>query len=258
MVTLFEIPLSPYAQKIKLMLLEKGVEFAVRLVDIDAPDADFESASPRLEVPVLIDAEAKLFDSAVIAEYIEERWPTPRLLPDAPAERARVRMLQELCDTAYDAINWGIAEVTAFGRAKGELGAQLLAKAREQTVGINARLERELEARPWLNGESFGFGDIVAYPHVNSAAAQGNKPAPGSRLEAWLKTMRGRPSAARVKQDIVATLAAFAKRPQDVAEGRHRRQYRDHRLDWMMRSGGHEIVLQGMQAENIRFSYEIA
>jgi hypothetical protein len=53
-------------------------------------------------------------------------------------------------------------------------------------------------------------------------------------------------------------MASFASRPKDVAEGRHRRQYRDHRLDWMLRSGGLEIVVDGMRANNLRFSSEIS
>jgi len=257
MVTLYEIPISPYAQKVKLALLEKNVAFDAQLVDIDHPAAEFLAASPRLEVPVFVADEVRLFDSSVILEYLEDRWPESPLLPPQAAERARVRLIEELCDTAYDAVNWGVAEISLFNRAQGELAQRILATAKEQTAGLNARLERELEGRPWVNGERCGYGDIAAYPFVNSAAALGNKPAPGSRLEAWLKSMRARPSAQRVKADIVASMAAFASRPKDVAEGRHRREYRDHRLDWMIRSGGLEIVTAGIEANNIRFSQEI-
>src|SRR3954454_13251919 len=101
MLTLLDIPLSPYAQKVKLALLEKGIAFETRIPDVLAPDAEFRRQSPRLEVPALIDDDFAIFDSSVIVQYIEERWPEPRLLPESARERARVRMLEEVCDTAY-------------------------------------------------------------------------------------------------------------------------------------------------------------
>jgi glutathione S-transferase/RNA polymerase-associated protein len=257
MTTVIDIPLSPYAQKVKMALLEKNIPFDVQHPDLDASDVRARMRNPRAEVPVLQDAGADIFQSSIILEYIEERWPTPALLPKEPSERARVRMLQEICDTSYDAVNWGVSEILFFKRAEGPLAETMLERARTQIRQLNARIERELQTRPWLNGDHFGFGDIVVYPFVNGAAALGNKPEPGSKLQTWLDTMRARPSAARLKQDIQASLAQFASRPQDVATGKHRRQYRDHRVDWMLRSGGLEIVTQGIQANNIRFSYDI-
>ena len=258
MITVLDIPLSPYAQKVKLALLEKQIPFEVKLADVDAPDARARMENPRAEVPVLFDGSVRVFQSSIILQYIEDRWPEPALLPAEPAERARVRILQEICDTVYDAVNWGMIEILAFKRAEGALADSILARAREQVRDLNARLERELEVRPFFNGESVGFGDIVVYPFVNGAASLGNKPAEGGKLQAWLKSMRARPSAERLKQDIVSSLAWFSSRPQDVASGKHRRQYRDHRLEWMLRVGGLEIVTAGIQANNIRFSYEFS
>jgi glutathione S-transferase/RNA polymerase-associated protein len=94
------------------------------------------------------------------------------------------------------------------------------------------------------------------YPFVNGAASVGYKPAPGSPLEAWLKIVRKRPSAERLKQDVVATLERFMKQSGQIASGDMKRQYRDHRLDWMMRSGGLQVVLDGLAANNLRLSTE--
>jgi glutathione S-transferase len=256
LVTLFDIPLSPYAQKVKIALLEKGVEFEAKVPNLDSPDPQFLALSPRLEVPVLVDDEVQLFDSSVILEYIEDRWRDIPLLPTKPAERARVRIIEEMCDTAYDAVNWGVAEVTVFSRATGDVAERLLAMARTQVTALNERLERELANRPWLNGDAFGFGDVVAYPFVSSAAALGNKPAPGSKVEGWLKNMRSRPSTVRVREDVIRTMPQFMNRPKDIAEGKARRQYRDHRLDWMLRSGGLDIVIDGIKNGTIRFSLD--
>jgi glutathione S-transferase len=255
--TILDIPLSPYAQKVKMALIEKNIPFEVQHPDLDAQDVKASMRNPRAEVPVLLDGDTSIFQSSIILEYIEERWPEPALLPKEPAQRARVRMLQEICDTTYDAVNWGVSEVLFFKRAEGPLADSILERARTQVRQLNARLERELQTRPWFNGDQFGFGDIVVYPFVNGAAALGNKPEAGGKLHSWLDSVRARPSAARLKHDIQSSLAQFASRPNDVATGKHRRQYRDHRVEWMLRVGGLEIVTQGMQANNIRFSYDI-
>src|SRR5260221_3906216 len=239
-----------------MALLEKDVDFESKVPDLIAPDPEFMALSPRLEVPALIDGDVHLFDSSVILEYIEDRWCDTPLLPAKPAERARVRIIEEMCDTAYDAVNWGVAEVTVFSRATGNAAERLLAMARTQVSSLNERLERELSTRPWLNGDAFGFGDVVAYPFVNGAAALGNKPAPGSHVERWLRTVRGRPSAARLKADVIDGMPLFMNRPKEIAEGKAPRQYRDHRLDWMLRSGGLDIVIDGIQEGTIRFSLD--
>ena len=87
MLTLYDHPLSPYAQKIKIALREKGQAFqAVAPGGLGGGGAqgDFLVANPRAEVPALVDAETAVFDSTIILEYIEDRWPTPALLPASP------------------------------------------------------------------------------------------------------------------------------------------------------------------------------
>src|SRR2546425_12877279 len=121
MVLVYEHPLSPYAQKVKIALAEKGVAFECRLPDfMGGRDDAFAPATPRLEVPALVDGDTRVFDSTIILEYIEDRWPTPPLLPVAPAERARVRMLEELCDTYVEPISWAAMEIRVFKRARSE------------------------------------------------------------------------------------------------------------------------------------------
>jgi glutathione S-transferase/RNA polymerase-associated protein len=255
MLTLYDIPLSPYAQKVKMAMLEKGLAFDTVIPEpLDSPE--FRAISPRLEVPVLVHDGVKLFDSTVIMEYLEDAFPEQPMRPASAAERARVRTLEEICDTAYDAVTWGVAEIAVFKRATGDVAATMLENARTQIAGINARLERDLQGRPFFNGEQFGYGDIAVYPFVNGAAGVGYKPAPGGALDTWLREMRKRPSAQRIKQDVIDTLARFMKRGEEIAAGTYRRQYRDHRLDWMMRSGGMQIVLEGAAAGTLRFSTE--
>src|SRR2546428_9626206 len=196
MVLLYEHPLSPYAQKVKIALAEKGVAFECRLPDfMSGNDPDFAAANPRLEVPALVDGDTRVFDSTIILEYIEDRWPRPPLLPGTPAERARVRMIEDLCDTYFEAISWAAMEIRIFRRATGELADRLLARGAEQVAGVNAWLERQLGDRPWFNGATFGWGDLAVVPFVQGAATTGNPPA-GARLAAWLERARARPSVA--------------------------------------------------------------
>ncbi len=85
MLKLFEHPLSPYVQKVKLALIEKGIEFETELPNLlSGGGPEFQAANPRLEVPTLVDGDTKVFDSTVILEYLEDKWPTPPLLPSGP------------------------------------------------------------------------------------------------------------------------------------------------------------------------------
>ena len=89
MIKLFEHPLSPYAQKVKLALIEKGIPFEVAMPDImSGGDAAFRAANPRLEVPALVDDGETVFDSTIILEYLEDKWPTP---PHAAGDPDRAR-----------------------------------------------------------------------------------------------------------------------------------------------------------------------
>ena len=259
MVTLYEHPLSPYAQKVKIALLEKHVAFEVTIPDLfGGGEPAFRAANPRREVPALIDGEVAVFDSTIILEYIEDRWPQPALLPVGAAARARVRQIEEMCDTYYEAINWALYEVRVFQRASGELAERLLARASEQTAGANAWLQRQLGSAPWFNGDQFGWGDLSAAPVVHAAAISGNAPPSGSALAGWLERVRARPSVATTFEQALDSMGGFQMLPDLVRSGVFVREYRDHRLEWMLRSGGVEVVLDGLQKKNIRFSDELA
>jgi glutathione S-transferase/RNA polymerase-associated protein len=260
MPTLYEHPLSPYAQKVKIALYEKGIAFQAVTPDIFGEGTpDFVASNPRREVPSLVDDDGtSVFDSTIILEYIEDKWSTPALLPKSPAERARLRMLEELCDTYYEAINWGLAEIHVFGRAKGDLATEMTARAAEQIAGMHRRLERELQNRSWFNGDSFGWGDLSAFPYVAGSANFGVAPAAGSALQGWLARALERDSIQQCNKAAVEAMSGFQNLGAIVEQGLFVREYRDHRLEWMMRSGGTQIVLDGMAKKNIRFAAELS
>jgi glutathione S-transferase/RNA polymerase-associated protein len=261
---LFDHPLSPYAQKCKIALREKGVPFEARLPAGVGAGAGLEpaflEASPRGEVPALVDGEVRVFDSTIILDYVEERWPAPPLLPDAPPERARSRMIEEAMDTHYEPINWGLGEIHFFGRAKGELGALLTRRAAGQAAAWRRWLEGRLGDRPWFDGERFGRADLSVVPYLNGSRGFGLEPEPGSRLAAWLARANERPAVAATAAEAAAFLAGGAGGMSPIADllekGLFKREYRDHRLEWMVRSGGVDVVLEGLERGNIRFTGE--
>ena len=259
MLKLYEHPLSPYVQKVKLALMEKGIPFTTEIPDILAGGgADFAATNPRLEIPALVDGDVRIFDSTIILEYLEDKWPEPPMLPASPVERARVRMIEEICDTYYEAINWALYEIRVFKRATGALADDLVARAGEQIAGVNGRLERELRGAEWSNGAAFGWGDVSVFPAVNAAAFNGFPPPDGSALGRWLDRVRARPSAQKVLASAAESMAGFDMLPQLIESGHFVREYRDHRLEWMMRSGASQIVADGMAKRNIRFSVELS
>jgi len=258
MVKLYEHPFSPYVQKVKIALYEKNVAFETEVPDaFSGAPTKFGAANPRLEVPTLVDEGLAIFDSTIIVDYIDEKWPAPALMPAAPRARARIRMLEEICDTYYEAINWGLMEVRAWRRASGAMAARLETRAAEQTAGIQAWLERELGAHEWFNGASFGRADLSVYPYLHGSAVWGIPPKSGSALAKWLERIELRPS---VRQTVAASeqfAASMDALPAMLESGAFKRQYRDHRLEWMLRSGGIEVVLEGLKKGTLRFSEEI-
>jgi glutathione S-transferase/RNA polymerase-associated protein len=259
MIKLYEHPFSPYVQKVKISLFEKKVPFEVEIPNAFSGGAtDYGKSNPRLEVPTLVDDGFAIFDSTVILEYLEDKWPKPAMLPASPRDRARVRMLEELCDTYYEAINWGLMEVQAWKRASGEVAATITKRAEAQTAGIYQRLERELGSNSYFNGADFGWGDLSVFPFVNGSVVWGMAPKPGSKLAAWLEKVGKRES---ITKTIAATRefqGNMEALPAMLASGQFKRQYRDHRLEWMIRSGGIEVVIEGMKKGTLRFSEEIS
>ena len=261
MISLYDHPLSPYGQKVKIALREKGVAFeTVSPGGLGAGGAagDFAAANPRAEVPTLLDGDVAVFDSTVILEYLEDAYPAPALLPKSAADRARVRMIEEVMDTHFEPINWGLSELRWFKRAEGDQAAQIEAAAARQLAGFFSWLERQLGAREWFNGETFGWGDLSVVPFVNGSRGHGHQPPEGSRLADWLVRANARASVAATVEEVLAMVRASAM--SNVAElvekGLFKREYRDHRLEWMIKVGGLEVVTEGLRRDNIRFGPE--
>src|SRR5580692_12716425 len=117
----------------------------------DPAFAAFAGASPRLEVPCLVDGAFRCSDSTIIVDYLDEKWPDRPMLHGGPEARARARMVEELCDTSLEAINWGLMEIRVFRRAEGEQAAAMTARAGARLAAVWDRLDPELDGRAWFS-----------------------------------------------------------------------------------------------------------
>ncbi|MGK6356013.1 glutathione S-transferase family protein [Sphingomonas sp. DT-207] len=98
---------SPYARKVLVALDHKGVDYEIDPIVPFYGTDEFTRVSPLRRIPVLIDGDLVLNDSTVIAEYIEERWPEPPLMPRSPEDRAKARWMEEFADSRLgDLIIW--------------------------------------------------------------------------------------------------------------------------------------------------------
>lgn len=255
---LYEHPLSSYVQKVKIVLREKGVAFRAEMPEsfgTGRMEGDFFAANPRAEVPVLIDGDVKIFDSTIILEYLEERFPDPPMLPRGAAARAFARMTEDVCDTQYEAINWGFGEILWFRRATGALEVAMRAEAARQTRVMQDWLAARLGEAEWFGGAAFGWADAAVAPMVNRSVHYGLGPAAGSALAAWHARLCARPSVQATFAEFEAAAAKMAAAADLYTTGGRRREYRDHRLEWMVKAGGIEVVQAGLAAGNIRFPW---
>ena len=89
---LFTSPSCPFCHLARIVLAEKDITFEAIEVDVDAPPEDLSELNPYNTVPTLIDRDLVLYDSRVIMEYLDERFPHPPLLPVYPVARGESRL----------------------------------------------------------------------------------------------------------------------------------------------------------------------
>ena len=151
MLTLYDAARCPYCARARIVLAEKGVEYETVEVDLTDRPAWIYEKNATGRVPVLEEGDWLLPESAVIMEYLEERYPAPALLPADAADRALARLWIFRHDDfsgAYYRLRLG--EDGAAGRFAEQL----------------AHLDGALGERPWLGGDEYGLADIAYVPWV--------------------------------------------------------------------------------------------
>ena len=93
MMNLYSGTTDPFSHRCRIVLYEKGMDFEVIDVDLYNKPEDIAVINPYNRVPVLVDRDLVLYESNIINEYIDERFPHPQLMPPDPIMRARARQL---------------------------------------------------------------------------------------------------------------------------------------------------------------------
>ena len=100
---LYQFRHSAFCEKVRLVLAVKGLDYTVVEVSPGLGQLELFRLSGQRQVPVLVDGSEVIADSTAIALYLERHQPEPQLLPEAPAERARVLLVEDWADTALAA-----------------------------------------------------------------------------------------------------------------------------------------------------------
>jgi len=173
--TLYDAARCPYCARVRIVLAEKSISYETVVVDLDhRPDWIYD-LNPTGRVPVLEDGELVLAESRVLMEYLEERFPEPRLLPADPEARALVRLRLERFDDALG---------DAYYRLRRDRESQ---SARDDLDEALARLDELLTRQAYLSGAQFGLADCGYLPWLLRAeAALGIDVRARSALADWL------------------------------------------------------------------------
>jgi RNA polymerase-associated protein len=92
MMVLYSGTTCPFSHRCRFVLFEKGMDFEIRDVDLYNKPEDISVMNPYGQVPILVERDLILYESNIINEYIDERFPHPQLMPGDPVDRARVRL----------------------------------------------------------------------------------------------------------------------------------------------------------------------
>ncbi len=96
--TLFSSSTCAYSHRTRFVLLEKGISADIEYIDVNQPPEDLLELNPYGTTPTMVDRDLVLYDSTIIMEYLDERFPHPPLHPMDPVSRARARMMVHRID----------------------------------------------------------------------------------------------------------------------------------------------------------------
>jgi len=191
LITLYDAARCPYCARVRIVLAEKRVPYDPVEIDLGDRPAWLHEKNPVGKVPVLEEDGWVLPESAVIAEFLNERYPEPALLPDDPGERAAARLLVFRFDDFSKPY---------YALRRGEEGAR---ERFEDELGF---LDALLAGMPWLTGRDFGLADVAFLPWVLRARDRlGISMDSWPDLARWLDLASERPSVA-AEVELVAAL----------------------------------------------------
>jgi glutathione S-transferase len=193
--TLYDAMPSANSERVKIALHEKGLAYervTLVLARKDQKKPEFLKLNPYGKVPVLDDGGKVLFESCIINEYLDERYPDPPLMPKDPWLRGRARVLVDYALNHIHEPYWTLRAEMMKGPH--ERDAALVEDRRAWLRGRLGYLEEALGDQPYFVG-AFSLADIDVWPRFSRMESYGVLPAPPlPRLGEWLRRMKERPS----------------------------------------------------------------
>ena len=195
MIKLYDFASSPNCQRVKIVLAEKDLPYEIVPIDLRAKEQktpDFLKLNPNGKVPVLTDDDLVLYESCIINEYLEEKYPNPPLMPKDPAKKAKARIL----------IDYGMAHLDGpyqklrieLMKEPAERNQQVADSATSELKRLLQRFETELGDQPYLAGE-FSLLDADLLPRFIRLEGFGVIPdAALPRLAQYMDRMKARPA----------------------------------------------------------------
>jgi len=167
---LYHYPLSPFSRKVRLSMAEKRIEVELVEERFWEKDADFLRRNPAGKVPVLKMGDRVMADSTAICEYLEEKHPTPPLMPKDAEGRYEVRRLVAWFDDKFnEEVTTKLMGERVFRKVMGtgypdSTNVKAGAKAVKYHLDYMAWL---LDQRRWLAGNDMSLADFAAAAHLS-------------------------------------------------------------------------------------------
>lgn len=216
MITLHGVTLSNYYNKVKLVLLEKGLPFTEQVQGTRSKDEAVLAASPLGKVPFVTIDGRTLCESQVIVDCLEALYPEPPLVPADAFAAAKVREVTTFMELYVELLARELYAEAFFG---GKASDEVKASVRERLPRNLAAFKRLAKFSPYVAGEKFTLADAAAFAAL-PAVAQATKAVLGEDLvaaagidwKAYLQLLGERPSVQRVNADRKRDLEAAAKK----------------------------------------------
>ncbi|HEY1266644.1 MAG TPA: glutathione S-transferase family protein [Candidatus Binatia bacterium] len=198
-IKLYDFASSPNCQRVIVVMEEKKLPYEKVPVDLkkmEQKKPDFLKLNPYGKVPVIIDGATVLYESLVINEYLEEKYPETPLLPKDPGKRAKARILLDYGMNHLDGPYQKIRK--EMMKDEKERDQQLIDGARKELKHLLGRLERELGDQSYLAGD-FSLVDAALIPRFVRLAGMGVLPDPSlPNVGKWIERMKQRPSVQKI------------------------------------------------------------
>jgi glutathione S-transferase len=194
-IKLYDFKSSPNCQRVKIVLAEKNLPYDIAPIDLRAHEQktpEYLKLNPYGKVPVLTDDATVLYESLIINEYLDEKYPNPPLMPKDPAKRAKARILIDYGMGHFDA-PYQRLRMELMKDAK-EQNQQVIATAKAELKKLLQRLEDEIGEQQFLLGD-FSLVDADLLPRFTRLEGFGVLPDPSlPRLGKYLERVKARAS----------------------------------------------------------------